>query len=148
MPAFRALAGEADPAPLLVRNVVKATGEERWLLNKVTVLRDEAGEPERVVNVIEDVTAVKRAERAPAAAGRGDARRSRARWTRSGRCSTSRRRRCPSWPTGAASTCRARAARCELVAIAHVDPERVALGRELRARYPLRMDESERPHAA
>ena len=63
MPAFRALAGEPDPEPLLVRNVVKATGEERWLLNKVTVLRDGAGEPERVVNVIEDVTAVKRAER-------------------------------------------------------------------------------------
>ena len=36
----------------------------------------------------------------------------------------------------------------ELVAIAHVDPGRVALGRELRARYPLRMDEPERPHAA
>ena len=31
-------AGELDPAPMLVRNVVKATGEERWLLNKTTAI--------------------------------------------------------------------------------------------------------------
>ena len=61
-PAFKALAGEDAPAPLLVRNVVRATGEERWLVNKVTVLRDAGGAIDRVVNVIEDVTAVKRAE--------------------------------------------------------------------------------------
>ena len=65
-PAFKALAGEDAPAPLLVRNVVRATGEERWLVNKVTVLRDAGGAIDRVVNVIEDVTAVKRAELAQA----------------------------------------------------------------------------------
>ena len=128
MPAFRALAGEADPAPLLVRNVVRATGEERWLLNKVTVLRDEAGEPERVVNVIEDVTAVKRAERHAAAAWPRRRARSRARWTRSGRCSTSRRRRVPEL----ADWCGVDAARRASGAvaarrIAHVDPAARAL---------------------
>jgi serine phosphatase RsbU (regulator of sigma subunit)/PAS domain-containing protein len=61
-PAFRALSGEEHPEPLLVRNVVRATGEERWLLNKVSVLRDADGELDRIVNVIEDVTAVKQAE--------------------------------------------------------------------------------------
>jgi serine phosphatase RsbU (regulator of sigma subunit)/PAS domain-containing protein len=61
-PAFRALAGEDHPEPLLVRNVVRATGEERWLLNKVSVLRDADGEVDRIVNVIEDVTQVKQAE--------------------------------------------------------------------------------------
>ena len=61
-PAFRALSGEEHPEPLLVRNVVRATGEERWLLNKVSVLRDADGEVDRIVNVIEDVTAVKQAE--------------------------------------------------------------------------------------
>ena len=63
-PAFKALRGEDRPAPILVRNIVRATGEDRWLLNKVTVLRDPDGGVDRVVNVIEDVSEVKRAERA------------------------------------------------------------------------------------
>jgi serine phosphatase RsbU (regulator of sigma subunit)/PAS domain-containing protein len=62
LPAFRAIAGEEHPGPLLVRNVVLATGEERWLLNKVSVLRTPDGEVDRIVNVIEDVTLVKQAE--------------------------------------------------------------------------------------
>jgi PAS domain S-box-containing protein len=62
LPAFRALAGEEHPEPKLVRNVVVATGEERWLLNKVSVLRDADGAVDRIVNVIEDVTEVKNAE--------------------------------------------------------------------------------------
>jgi serine phosphatase RsbU (regulator of sigma subunit)/PAS domain-containing protein len=61
-PAFRAINGEEQPAPLLVRNVVRATGDERWLLNKVSVLRDAAGAVDRIVNVIEDVTLVKQAQ--------------------------------------------------------------------------------------
>lgn len=64
LPAFRALGGEPDPPPLLVRNIVRATGEERWLINKVTVLRGPDAAVDRVVNVIEDVSDVKRAERA------------------------------------------------------------------------------------
>jgi serine phosphatase RsbU (regulator of sigma subunit)/PAS domain-containing protein len=62
LPAFRAIAGEQHPAPRLVRNVVLATGEERWLLNKVSVLHDADGNVDRIVNVIEDVTQVKQAE--------------------------------------------------------------------------------------
>jgi serine phosphatase RsbU (regulator of sigma subunit)/PAS domain-containing protein len=61
-PAFRAISGEEHPDALLVRNVVRATGEERWLLNKVSVLRDADGAVDRIVNVIEDVTEVKQAE--------------------------------------------------------------------------------------
>jgi serine phosphatase RsbU (regulator of sigma subunit)/PAS domain-containing protein len=62
LPAFRALAGEEHPDALLVRNVVRGTGEERWLLNRVSVLRDADGAIDRIVNVIEDVTGVKQAE--------------------------------------------------------------------------------------
>jgi phosphoserine phosphatase RsbU/P len=62
LPGFRVLAGERDPDPLLVRNVVKATGEERWLLNRTTTILDTDGKLMGVANVIEDVTAVKRAE--------------------------------------------------------------------------------------
>ena len=63
LPAARAVAGEHDVEPMLVRNIVRATAEERWLLNKISVLRDPDGAVARVVNVIEDVTEVKRAER-------------------------------------------------------------------------------------
>jgi GAF domain-containing protein len=64
LPSARVLAGDERADRLLVRNVVRATGEERWLMNKVTVLRGPGGEARRVINVIEDVTSVKRAERA------------------------------------------------------------------------------------
>ena len=64
LPASRIMAGAPEAEPMLVRNIVKATGEERWLLNKVSTLRDPNGALLRVVNVIEDVTEVKQAERA------------------------------------------------------------------------------------
>ena len=47
-----------------MRNVVRATHEERWLLHKCSALRDADGGILRIVNVIENVTEVKRAERA------------------------------------------------------------------------------------
>ncbi len=62
LPSERLLAGEPDPPPLIVRNIVRATGAERWLLHRCSALRDGDGEILRVVNVIEDVTEVKRAE--------------------------------------------------------------------------------------
>ena len=63
LPSVRLLGGEAEAEPLLVRNVVRATGEERWLLHKVSALRGHDGRLLRVINVIDDVTRVKRAER-------------------------------------------------------------------------------------
>jgi serine phosphatase RsbU (regulator of sigma subunit) len=63
LPGSRLRRGERDAPPILVRNVVRATGEERWLLQKVSALRDPEGRLLNVVNVIEDVTTVKRAER-------------------------------------------------------------------------------------
>jgi PAS domain S-box-containing protein len=64
LPSERLLAGEPDPPPLLVRNIVRATGAERWLLHRCSALRDSDGALLRVVNVIEDLTEVKRAESA------------------------------------------------------------------------------------
>jgi PAS domain S-box-containing protein len=61
LPSARALAGET-PGPMLVRNVVRSTGVERWLLHKATPVFDEEGQVTLVVNVIEDVSEVKRAE--------------------------------------------------------------------------------------
>ena len=61
LPSSRAARGE-DAEPLLVRNVIRATGEERWLLHKATPLFDADGSLSLIVSVIEDLTEVKRAE--------------------------------------------------------------------------------------
>jgi serine phosphatase RsbU (regulator of sigma subunit) len=47
---------------MLVRNVVRATGEERWLLNKASLVPGRRTVPRRISNVIEDLTDLKRAE--------------------------------------------------------------------------------------
>ena len=58
----RLLLGEAAPEAMVVRNVVKATGEERWLLNKATGVVGPDGEILMAVNLIEDITETKRHE--------------------------------------------------------------------------------------
>jgi PAS domain S-box-containing protein len=58
----RALAGES-PAPQLVHRVERATGRERWLVQKATPVRDAEGRVVLAISVFEDVTAVRRAER-------------------------------------------------------------------------------------
>jgi GAF domain-containing protein len=58
----RLLLGEAAPEAMVVRNVVKATGEERWLLNKATAVTGPDGEILMAVNLIEDITETKRHE--------------------------------------------------------------------------------------
>jgi PAS domain S-box-containing protein len=62
MPGRRLFAGE-HPEPLLVRNIVRATGEERWLVVRSSPVIDP--ETERIlyaVNVFENITEVKRAQ--------------------------------------------------------------------------------------
>ena len=62
MPGRRLFAGE-HPQPLLVRNIVRATGEERWLMVRSSPIVDP--ETERIayaVNVFENITEVKRAQ--------------------------------------------------------------------------------------
>ena len=61
LPSSLAARGEV-PEPLLVRNVIRATGEERWLLHKATPVFDADGSLSLIVSVIEDLTDVKRAE--------------------------------------------------------------------------------------
>lgn len=58
----RLLLGETAPDAMVVRNVVKATGEERWLLNKATAVTGPGGEVLMAVNLIEDITETKRHE--------------------------------------------------------------------------------------
>jgi PAS domain S-box-containing protein len=61
LPSSRAGRGE-DAAPLLVRNIIRATGAERWLLHRATPVFDPDGSLSLIVSVIEDLTEVKRAE--------------------------------------------------------------------------------------
>jgi PAS domain S-box-containing protein len=61
LPSARAARGE-PAGSLLVRNVIRATGEERWLLHKATPVLDADGTLSMVISVIEDLTDVKRAE--------------------------------------------------------------------------------------
>jgi PAS domain S-box-containing protein len=62
MPGRRLLAGE-KPEPLLVRNIVRASGEERWLIVRASpVIDPESGRVEYAVNVFENITEVKRVQ--------------------------------------------------------------------------------------
>ena len=61
LPSSHAARGE-EAEPLLVRNVSRATGEERWLLHKATPVFDADGSLSLIVSVVEDLTDVKRAE--------------------------------------------------------------------------------------
>ncbi len=62
MPGRRLFAG-APHEPLLVRNVVRATGEERWLIVRSSPVTDpDSGRTLYAVNVFENITEVKRAQ--------------------------------------------------------------------------------------
>jgi GAF domain-containing protein len=63
MPGRRLLRGDSAPPPLLVRNIVRETGEERWLVVRASpVIDTDSGRLTHVVNLFENVTELKRAE--------------------------------------------------------------------------------------
>jgi PAS domain S-box-containing protein len=62
MPSRRLFRGER-PEPLLVRNIVRATGDERWLIVRASAIADaDSGRVLYAVNVFENITEVKRAQ--------------------------------------------------------------------------------------
>jgi serine phosphatase RsbU (regulator of sigma subunit)/PAS domain-containing protein len=140
LPAARAVAGDDDVGPMLVRNVVRATGEERWLLTKISVLRDGRGELTRVVNVIEDVTEVKRAERGQALLARASEA------LASSLDVPELLRRVaevavPGLADWAAVELLGRGGRIQQIALVHADAALEDLARELRRRHPIRIDD-------
>jgi PAS domain S-box-containing protein len=62
IPSVRILRGEKTAEPLLIRTVHRETGAQRWNLLKAAPLRDEHGEVEATIMIIEEVTEQKRAE--------------------------------------------------------------------------------------
>jgi PAS domain S-box-containing protein len=142
LPGARAWNLDTDPEPMLVRNVVRATGEQRWLLSKAIAIRGDDGVPIYVVNFTEDVTAVKRAEiaqRVLAEAGRVLA----SSLDYEATLEQVAMLAVPELADWCGVDMPGRGRRIEPVVVGHVDPERVAVARELRERDPVRMDDRE-----
>jgi PAS domain S-box-containing protein len=134
LPSASAARGE-QAKPLLVRNVIRSTGEQRWLLHKSTPVFDADGVLSMIVNVIEDLTEVKRAELAQrllAEAGQA--------LSSSLDCHETLQRVARLMVPGLADWCavlmRGVDAVLEQVAVAHVDGEKVARARAAGALQP------------
>jgi len=142
LPGVRAWNLDTDPEPMIVRNVVRATGEQRWLLSKAIAIRDPEGVPLYVVNFTEDITAAKRvelAQRVLAEAGRMLV--SSLDYERT--LQQVAMLAVPELADWCGVDMPGRGGFIEPVAVGHVDPERVAVARRLRERYPVRMDEAD-----
>jgi PAS domain S-box-containing protein len=138
VPSYKIVNGQ--PAePLLTRIVNRETGEQRWRLVKAAPLRGSSGET-MAVSVIEDVTEAKEAElrqRFLAQAG--------STLSSSLDYEETLQRVAQLVVPGLADWCAVdvvdASQRLHLVAVAHVDPDKVAFARELRQRYPPEPDE-------
>jgi PAS domain S-box-containing protein len=139
LPGRRLLGGEREPKPLVVRAVDKRTGRVEWRVTKASGVYGADGELKLVVNVIEDITEVKRAELGQRMLARaGEVLSSSLDYERTLQqvaeltvpdladwCTVS-------LPDGHGFV--------RSVAVAHVDPEKVALARRIGERYPSRVD--------
>jgi serine phosphatase RsbU (regulator of sigma subunit) len=142
MPSMQVFSGKA-PEPLLVRNIVRATGEERWIVARSSPIIDpESGRPLYSVNVFEDITEVKRlqvAESFMAEASRVLA------------SSMSFERTLqhvaelavPQIADFCAVDLLSDGCEIERVAIHHTDPQRLALAEQLASAYRPRLDDPE-----
>jgi PAS domain S-box-containing protein len=138
VPSYKIVNGQ--PAePLLTRIVHRETGEQRWRLVKAAPLRGN-GDETMAVSVIEDVTEAKEAElrhRFLAQAG--------STLSSSLDYEETLQRVARLVVPGLADWCAVDVVdaneRLNLVAVAHVDPDKVAFARELRHRYPPDPDE-------
>jgi PAS domain S-box-containing protein len=134
MPGRVILREGIDQASLLVRNTLRETGELRWFLMKARRLHGHA--EELAVNLVEDLTAIKKAERGQRLL------------SDSGRILASSldyedtlqqvaRLAVPELADWCGVDMPGPRGEIRPVAIAHVDPAKVRLGEELRERYPV-----------
>jgi serine phosphatase RsbU (regulator of sigma subunit) len=139
LPGTRLLAGETMPPAITVRNVVKATGEERWLLNKATGVLDADGRILMAVNLIDDVTETKRNEVAQSLLAKG-ARAIAEAPDLPKTLQAIARAAVPGLADWASVDLLTPSGSIETVAIAHRDPDKVRLGWNLRTRWPVQAD--------
>lgn len=140
LPGRRILAGESNPEPLVTRAINRRTGEERWRITKATAIRDAAGQVRFAVNIVDDITEVKRAELsqrlfAEASAALGSSLDYEQTLGQVARLAVPH---LADW--AGVSLPDDRGVHVRSVAIAHVDPDKVRFAREYNARYPVRMD--------
>ena len=139
LPSTRALEGER-PEPMLVRNVSRATGRVRWLMHKATPVFDQAGDLSMVVNVIEDVTDAKRAELAQRLLAETGKELSSS-LDHQQTLQRVARLAVPELADWCGVAIRGRGDELRQVAVAHADPDKVALAHEWAARYPARLSD-------
>jgi len=141
IPGRRVLEGE-EPEPLVVRVVDRRTGEQRWRRTQSSSVRDRAGQVRLVVNVLADISAVKRAElvqRLLADAGEV--------LSASLDLHDTLQRVADICVPELADWCAVSMPnehhQLQAVAVAHSDPDKVALAQRLGERYPVDLDEPE-----
>jgi PAS domain S-box-containing protein len=141
LPGRRVLAGEPNPEPLIIHGVNKQTGEERWHVTKASGVYDREGNVKLVVNVIEDITEVKRAEVTQRLLARaGAALASSLDYERT--LQQVADLAVPQLADWCAVSMPDRRGQIQIVAVAHADPQKVAFARAIAARYPSRADRS------
>jgi PAS domain S-box-containing protein len=144
MPSRRLFAGET-PEPLLARNIVRATGEERWIVARSSPIRDpDSGRLLYSVSVFENITEVKRAQMAESFMAEA---------SRVLASSMSFERTLqhvaklavPQLADFCAVYLLTDGGEIERVAIHHTDPQRLALAEQLAGAYRPRLDDPEGP---
>lgn len=139
LPGHRLLGGEADPKPLVLRSADKRTGSVEWRRTKASGVYGSDGELKLVVNVIEDVTDVKRAELAQRMLARaGELLSSSLDYERT--LQQVAELAVPELADWCAVSLPDGHRFARVVAVAHADPAKVALAREMSERYPSRLD--------
>jgi len=133
LPGRRALAGERPP-PLTVRYRDHTSAEERWSRVQSTPVFDDHGAVRLAINVIEDVTEIKRAEQGHRFLARASHELARS-LDYQQTLGAVARLAVPAIADWCAVDVLA-GEELERVAVEHVDPARVALAREVQERYP------------
>lgn len=138
LPGRRVIAGE-EPQPLVVRAIDRDTGEEGWRVTKASGVYDRDGNVKLVVNVIEDITEVKRAELTQRLLARaGELLASSLDYERT--LQQIAELAVPQLADWCAVSLPDGHGYIRTVAVAHVDCEKVALARGIGDRYPARAD--------
>ena len=139
LPGRQVIDGVREPKPLVVRAVDRRTGAVDWRVTKASGVYDAEGRLKLVVNVIEDISEVKRAELAQRLLARaGELLSSSLDYERTlQQVAELAVPQLADWcvvslPDGRGFT--------RGVAVAHVDPAKVSFARRLQERYPTRMD--------
>ena len=139
LPGRKLLSGEAAPEPLVVRAVDRRTGRVDWRVTKASGVYGSDGELKLVVNVIEDITEVKRAELAQRLLARaGELLASSLDYERT--LQQVAELAVPDLADWCTVSIPDPHGYVRAVAVAHVDPEKVALARRIGERYPTRIE--------